>query len=913
MPPDPGQAHTVDNLVERLRLLKVWAGDPSYERITNRINTAGRAAGRPPGELARKSTVVDCFRPGRRRLNTDLVLEVVHALHPDVGYVAQWRQALRVIGGEVQAASQVRVQDSLPQDLPEFTGRTPELDRLRRALPHTQRVGGPVVISAIEGMAGVGKTQLAIRAAHMLLREKAFNRVLFVNLRGFDPDPAQPPADPSAVLDGFLRLLGVPGQEIPHDLPARAAAYRDRLAGTGTLVVLDNAADAEQVRPLLPATPGCLTLVTSRCHLNGLHPATHLAVDVFTADEALAFLDRAVPGIPVGADPNAAARIAQRCGYLPLALGLVAGHIHATPGWTMTDHADRLDERHHRGRLDSGIELALDLSYQHVPADQQRLLRLTALHPGQDLDAYAAAALTGTDPATARHHLDRLGRDHLLQPAIPGRFVFHDLVRAYGISRAGDEDPPPQRRAALARLFDFYASASAAAVEVAYPDERLRRPMVPATGASVPDLTDQNRAGQWLDTELANLLAAAQHAAKHGWPEHTWQLSVILDRHLRTRGRYRDAATLHELTLDFACRVGNRTAEMNALNGLGYVDRMLGRYEQAAGHYGRALPIAQDVGDHGSELQALTGLGYVNLMLCRYEGADEHYKGALRIARDIRDRSGELYALHGCGSVCLMRGRYEQAGVRFEQVLLIAREIGDRNGELQALISLGNVDRMLGGGRTSDHYERALQIAQEIGDRSGEGYALTGLGSVHRVWGRYEQAGDHYERALRIAQDIGDRNGELRALAGLGRLFRSLGDQKRAVDCCQRVLDLARKLRNSYWMFEAVQEQGRLYCATGDPGLALIHHEQALRYAIDIAQPAEQARAQDGLAHAHHALDNHDQAREHWRQALEILVGLGTDRTNEIQTSVPSIRAHLAGLDQGSRRAKPVSKDLRNR
>ena len=228
--PDPGAATTFDELVVRLRLLRAWAGTPSYERITGRVNEAWTASGRPPGDLAGKTTVVDCFRSGRRRLNTDLVVAIVQALHPDVGYVTQWRQALRVIGGETCSASQVRVQDRLPPDLPGFTGRAHELDRIVRGTVEDSKA----VIFAVVGMAGVGKTQLIIHAGHLLAREQPFDRVLFVNLRGFSPDPAQPPADPHAVLDGFLRLLGVPGHQIPHSLDACAAAYRRRLAGSRT-------------------------------------------------------------------------------------------------------------------------------------------------------------------------------------------------------------------------------------------------------------------------------------------------------------------------------------------------------------------------------------------------------------------------------------------------------------------------------------------------------------------------------------------------------------------------------------------------------------------------------------------------------------------------------------------------------
>jgi tetratricopeptide (TPR) repeat protein len=893
-PPDPGQAGTLDELVEKLRLLKVWAGDPSYERIKDRVNAAWSAAGRPAGELAAKTTVVSCFQLGRRRLNTDLLVAVVDALHPDVGYVAQWRQALRVIGGERQAAAQVRVHDALPQDLAEFTGRTADLDQLRQALEDAGHGGGAVVISAIEGMAGVGKTQLAVHAGHLLTQERPLDRVLFVNLRGFHPDPAQPPADPAAVLDGFLRLLGVPGQQIPHDLDARTAAYRRRLAGSHALVVLDNAADAEQVRPLLAAVPGCLTLVTSRRSLVDLHPATRLIVDVFTPDEAVDFLTRAVPEVVVGADPHAPARIAERCGHLPLALSLVAGHIRSTPGWTLTDHADRLEERHRQ--LDTGVELALQLSYQHLSTDRQRLLRLAALHPGQDFDAYAAAALTDVDLPTAQDRLHHLCDDHLLQQTTSGRYGFHDLVRAYAADRATDQDRPPQRRAALTRLFDFYLATAATAMDVAYPHERQHRPAVPPAGTPTPDLSDRDRADRWLDTELTNLLAVAQHAT-HGWPEHTWRLSCTLDRHLRTRGRHQDGQALHQHVLHLARHLGNHRAEMNALNSLGYIHRIVGRMEAASNDFGRALQIAQAIGDRVGELYAHNGLGDVHRMLGHHEQAADHCERALEIARAIDDRNGELYALAGLGNVCRLLGRYEQTGDHYERALRIAQSIGDRSGELYALAGLGDVHRMLGRfEQASDQYEMALQIAQDIGDRIGEQNALTGLGGVHRMLGHHDQAGGHFGRALGIAQDIGNRVGVLCSLNGQGHVHRMLGRHEQAADCYQQVLDLARALGNSNWEYEALQGLGRLHQATGHPDFALTSHQQALLHADALAQPTDQARALDGLAHAHHALANHDQARQHWQHALDLLTSSGTDHTEEPETSVPTIRAHLTNL-----------------
>jgi len=898
--PEPDRVRMLEEFISALRSLKIWHGNPSISQIAERIRDAWRAAGRPPNEWPSRATVGRCFATARQRVDEDLVVAVVEAIVGDQPQViTAWRHALRRVLGHAEASHVVTVQDRLPPDLAGFTGRIPELDQLRQALHRARHNGRTVAVSAIEGMAGVGKTGLAVHAGHLLAREKPFDRVLFVNLRGFHPDPGQPPADPAAVLDGFLRLLGVPGQKIPHNLPARTAAYRDRLAGTHTLVVLDNAADTNQVRPLLPDTPGSLTLITSRRSLTDLPTATHLTVDVFTPDEALDFLTGAVPEVAVGVDPHAPARIARRCGYLPLALSLVAGHIRGTPGWTLTDHADRLDERHHHRQQDTDVQLALDLSYQHLPGDRQRLLRLAALHPGQDLDAYAAAALTDTDLDTAQERLHHLCCEHLLQEVTPGRFGFHDLVRAYAADRASDQDPPPQRHTALTRLFDFYLATAATAMDLAYPHERPHRPTVPPAGTPTPDLADRNWAELWLDAEPANLLAAAGHAAALGWAEHTWQLSAVLDRHLRTRGRYQDAQTLHQQALNLAHHLGNHSAEMNALNSLGYVERRLGRYEQADGHFGRALQLAQAIGDRVGEWTALAGLGHVDRMRGRHKQAVDHYGRALQLAQAISDRVGARNALAGLGAVHWMLGRHEQAGDYFGRALQLAQAICDRVGERNALNGLGAVHWMLGRyQQADDHYDRALQLAQAIGDREGELNALNGLGAVHWMLGRHEQASGHFGRALQIAQDIGDRNGELYALHGLGHVHRTLGRHSEAVDCYQQVLDLARELGNVNGQFEALQGLGRLHHATGHSDLALTHHRQALQHAADLAQPADQARAHDGLAHAHHTLNQHDQARNHWQQALDILTSLGTDHTEDIEASVPNIRAHLTSLDQ---------------
>jgi tetratricopeptide (TPR) repeat protein len=843
VPPDPARADSFDAIAEALRQLKVWAGDPSYDTIRERINAAWRQAGRPAGELARRATVADCFKAGRRRLNTDLVLAIVRALHPDPGYATLWHQSLRVIAGEIRAASQVQVQDWLPQDLAGFTGRTAEIDLLRRALRRGERTGDAVAISAIAGMAGVGKTQLAVHAGHLFAAEGLVDRVLFVNLRGFHPGPAKPPADPGAVLEGFLRLLGVPGQQIPYDLPARAALYRARLGGTRTLVVLDNAATAGQVRPLLPATPGCPALITSRRDLAGLDLVTHLSVDVFTADEAAEFLTRAVAHIPVGADPRAVARIARRCGHLPLALGLVAGHIRSASGWTLTDHADRLDERHRDKRLDTGVQVAVDLSYEHVSAAHQRLLRLVTLHPAQDFDAYAAAALTGGDLLTAGAHLSDLHRDHLVQQSAPGRYTLHDLIRAYAAGKTGDHDPPSARHAARTRLFDYYLATAAAAADTLYPAEAYHRPRIPAPATPIPDLADLGAAVGWLDAERPALVAVAEHTAAQGWPTHTTRLSTTLYRYLDS-GHVADALAVHAHAERAAAQTDDMAGQAHALNGLGTARLRLGEHGPAAYQLRQALRLFETIGDPAGQARVLGSLGNIEKRLGRFPQAIDHQQRARRLFREAGDRAGEARALRNLGLVEGRLGRYEPATDHLRQALAQYRSAGDQIGAADALAALGEVELRQGRYEAAaENCEQAIALFRRLGDHSSELAARDDLGIIMTRLGRPELAIEHHEAALASHRATGDRDGETWVLNGLA---------------------------------EAVHATGRF-------GEARAHFEAAAAIAAEIGLRDQEARAHAGLALAHQSLDQPEQARRHNEQALTRYADLGMPEADEIR------------------------------
>ncbi|WNV86394.1 tetratricopeptide repeat protein [Umezawaea sp. Da 62-37] len=773
--PDPGRCDSLDEFATALRRLKVWAGDPSYESIKDRVNGAWSAAGRPAAELAGKSTVADCFRPGRRRLNTDLVLAVVGALHPDPGYTARWRRALRVIG-DPAAASRAHVQDRLPRDVPAFTGRDDEVDRIRRAAADRQ----PVVV--ISGMAGVGKTGLAVRAGGLLVDERRFDRVLFAALRGFDTDPAGPPADPTAVLGAFLRLLGVPARQLPRDPAGRAAVYRDRLADSRTLVVLDNAADSDQVRPLTATGPGCLTLVTSRRRLTGLGTAAHLDLDVFPPSDAERFLRQAVPAIPVGPDPEALSRIARRCGHLPLALGLVAAHMGGLSGWTLTDHADRLDKRRDDRRLDTAVELALDVSYRHLPPAERHLLRLLALHPGHDFDGPAAAALAGSGLSAAHERLRRLGGDNLLRTPAPDRYAFHDLVRSHAAGRADDEEPPTAQRAALTRLFDHYLTTSAAAVATLFPAESDRR--------SPPVFTTAADALAWLDVERPALVAVAGHTAARGWPTHTTRLSTTLWRYL-AGGHHADAVAIHGHAHQVARSTGDVVGQARASASLGLTHLRSGRYAQAGDHLRRALELFRHTDDRTGRARALNVLGLVEMWLGRYRSATDHHERALALFRQTGDIPNEARVLGNLGHVDLRLGHHGRAGDHHRRALELFRQTGDRRGEAHVLDCLGTLNTRLDRpDRAAEHHRNALALHRENGDREGEAWALNGFGDAARAAGSPAEAITHHTAAGAIAADVEHRQQQARAHTGLGRAHEALDEPVDAGHHYRRALTL---------------------------------------------------------------------------------------------------------------------------
>jgi DNA-binding SARP family transcriptional activator/Tfp pilus assembly protein PilF len=716
---------------------------------------------------------------------------------------------------------------AVPRELParvaHFTGRGSELAALSRLLDTSgAQMAETVVISAIGGTAGVGKTALAVHWAHQAAGRFPDGQ-LYVNLRGYDP--AQP-AVPTDVLAGFLRSLGVADQDIPVEEAERAARYRSLLTGKRMLVVLDNAGSAEQVRPLLPGDPACTVVVTSRDVLTGLvarDGARRLDLDLLPLRDAVGLL-RALIGGRVDADPAAAAVLASQCGRLPLALRVAAELAAGHPAVRLAELAGELADRQRRldlldahGDPRCAVRTVFSWSYQDLDTGAARAFRLLGLHPGPDFDVYAATALTGSTVAGAGQLLDQLARAHLIQLARPGRYGMHDLLRAYAGELAAGQDAEAEQRTALTRLFDYYLHTAAAAMDTLHPAEHHRRPRIPAPATPLTTLATPAAARAWLGTELLNLVAVAAHTAEHGWPGHTTRLAVILFRYLDIGGRFAEAATVQGHALRAARRGGDHAAEATALTSLGAVDMRQGRYDQAADRYQEAVILFRKAGDLTGEARAIGNLGALDMQQGRYQEASGYLQQALTLHRETGDRSGEAHTSSNLGLLELRRGRYREASGYLRQALGLCRETGYQAGEIHVLCNLGAIGLRQGRHQEASGYlQRALALCRETGDRTGEAEALNSLGEVFLATGQPGLATARHTAALGLADQATDEYEQARAHDGLARACQATGDHGQARRHWREALALYETLGAP----EAGQVHALLDSAAEDTGLA---------------------------------------------------------------------------------------------
>jgi DNA-binding SARP family transcriptional activator/Tfp pilus assembly protein PilF len=852
-----------DEVVDELR--GPVAEDPTAEGLVAPLLIALAGSGRPAEALdhyaAVRAAIADQLGTEPSARLHDLYLGILRN-DPTLTRVGRTngREVAGIGDGGPVRLVPAQLPAQLPADVTAFTGRDNELAALDDVLAPAVRGddGRTVGISVVSGTAGVGKTALAVRWAHRVAGEFPDGQV-YLNLRGYDPD------QPMTVADALTRLLtavGVPPTDIPVEVDERAARFRSQVAGRRLLILLDNAATVDQVRPLLPGTASCAVVVTSRDSLAGLvarEGAHRLDLDLLPRPDALALLRRLIDG-RVDADPAAAAALADQCARLPLALRVAAELAMARPDIPLADLVSELADQQRRldlldaagGDPRTAVAAVFSWSVRHLPADTAQAFRLLGVHPGPDIDPYAAAALIGTGERSARRALESLARAHLVYRTTAGRYAMHDLLRAYAcdLARQAGVD---EHGAALDRLLDYYVGTTAAAMDRLHPAESHVRPAVAPPATDVPVLADRGSALAWLDAERQTLAIVAAHAAANGRPAHTVALSALLFRYL-TAGYPTDALVIHGRAREAAKLAGDRRGESTALHGLGGLHWQLGRYEEAMDHFQQALALARKVGYRMGEARALGNLGAVEAWLGRYRQATEHCGESLALFRRDGDRIGEARAINNLGLVQQRLGRYREAAARYAEALALFRAVGELHGEANTLTSLGDTEQRLGRTDTAaDHYERALALYRRLGDRAGEAWALDGAGTLATRLGQTDQAEERHRHALEIFCRTGDREGEAWARNGLG---------------------------------EAAYAAGR-------PADALDHHRAAL--AVGLLGPLDQpARAHTGLGRAHAASGDVTRARAHYETALAIYEELGTVHADEVRALIAALTDRTA-------------------
>ncbi|WP_240507290.1 AfsR/SARP family transcriptional regulator [Streptomyces kanamyceticus] len=739
-------------------LRSLTQAQPFDERVAGRLMLTLHRQGRTVEAL-------DHYQDIRSRLDGELGLEPGAPLQRLHQQILSDDSALA--NAEPEAAARTRAPTTptvVPRQLPAqprgFTGRNEQLALLSEVLGSPDEPGGTAVVCAIGGIGGIGKTWLALRWAHE--HHNAFpDGQLYVNLRGFDPGGEPVPAH--TAVRGFLEALGTDVMAVPAEPDAQAALYRSLTADKRLLIVLDNARDTAQVAPLLPGSPTCTVVVTSRSRLAGLttaHGARPVALDVLTDIEARHLLTSHLGADRTAAEPEAVATLLEHCAGLPLALSILAARATLSPDVPLAELAGELHETHTRlDALDSG-DLTADLrtvfasSYHVLEPDAAQLFRLLGRAPGPDISLPAAAGLTALPVPRVRVLLRRLQAAHLVQEHAPGRYRMHDLTRLYAAERARAE-PAIDSGDALLRLVDFYLHTAHAAASHLDP-HRDRIPMAPARPGAMPEEpADLGAALAWFTVEHPVLLDAVDTAVGADHDRRAWLLAHALETYFDYRGHCHDWAASQHTALDAARRLADRSWQAGAHRSLGSVYTQMGRLDVGHIHFRHALDLYIRLGDQVNQAHTHRGLGWV----CDRQGSRRdalaHNEQALALYRQAGHRAGQAKALNNTGWLHIMLGDYRPALDHCAQAVDVNQQIGDRHAEAGAWDSLGYAHHHLA--NYSDAitcYERALALDRGFGDQYGETEILRHLGDTRLAAGDTEAAGIAWRNALEIAEEI---------------------------------------------------------------------------------------------------------------------------------------------------------------
>lgn len=772
----------------------------------------------------RGAEALDHFAEARRRIREELGAELGPALVGLHQRILRGDPALTVDGGQplgpadgADAGTAAGPQDSadagtpapgpaqLPADIADFTGRQAEVAELVGILDTAHR-STPVVISAIEGTGGVGKSSLAIHVAHRLA-DRFPDGQLYANLHGATSGVA--PVAPVEVLGRWLRALGVEPGGIPGEVEEAAARFRSQVADRRMLVVLDDAVDVAQVLPLLPGAPGCGVMITSRRSLAGLPGATHVPLNVLDHDEAVALLARLAGADRVSAEPQAAAELAALCGYLPLALRIVGARLAVRPGWPLSAFAARLADAQTRldelDVADIGVRASFAVSHRELAGSEDPVgqsaaaaFPLLGLLDGPDFGVPVAARLLDLPEPRAMRVLDRLVDTRLLEAPAPGRYRFHDLLRLYARELVGRTHPEVDRTLALTRAIGCYVATAWNAFAVLRPDDHRLADADPLWWTGGLEFADAAAALHWLETERPNLTAAVAQAAQGTGRLATAapQLAHALFGFCQVRGYNDDWVAVNELAIVVAARTGERAVQARAHNDLGLARLRQGRHELALAALERSLELYRDLGDRAGEAASLNGLSRALWLQGRYDEAVTRLHGTLATYRLLDDPSGQARTLGNLGVVYERQGRYDEALACHRESLAIFDKLGNRHGYAITLTNIGSVYELLERHAGAlEHQRQSLAIFRELGDRHGQAETLKSLGIVHSRLAQHAEALASLGRARTIYRDLGDPYGEAETLRELGAALLAMGRPEEARPALRQALEAFRRVR----------------------------------------------------------------------------------------------------------------------
>jgi tetratricopeptide (TPR) repeat protein len=826
------------------------------------------------------------------------------------------------------------VVSTLPRDLASFTGRDLERDQLVARISMAA-ARGDAAIHVVHGMPGVGKTAFAVHVAHQVAAKFPGGH-LFLELRGHTP--RQQPVTPVDALGSLLLAIGVAPTHVPAALDDRARMWRDRLAGKKMLLLLDDVADHDQVRPLLPGTAGCQVVVTSRHRLPGLDDAQPLPLGVLPAGQAVAMLLRLAHREALGHEQQ----LVRLCGHLPLAIGLAAGRLRSHPTWNVRYLTEQLVST--RNRLteicadDRSVVSAFAASYRDLPPDVQCLFRRLSLHPGIDVDLHAAAALGGGSVDATRRRLETLFLNHLIEESAPGRFRLHDLIRHFA-ETLFSADPEDDRDAVVERVLDYYVHVATEAARLLPHHDTVLEPSCGAPPAHAPRFDGTAGALRWFAAERINLSSCAEYARSHDRARHTVHLAAVLHPYLAQKGHWDDALAIH----DVACRVAERTGDLRglavSLRNRGVVQHLLEDHSAAMINLVRAHRLYARLSDRGGVTDAVQWIGAVQYATGDYDVATANLTAVLTLCKEMGNRFGAASARYRLGIVRHLTNDYATAASDLARAYAMFTELGSQQGKADALSYLGLVLGMAGDYAPAlRDLTRVIALFEELGDRHGLAKAFCRIGYLLRILGRYQESVAAETRAHALFVELGSCQGQATTLSGLamaryldsdrtaadqalavatleraltlcgkvgdrlcaasihnklGVLRHQAGSCHEATESLTRALDLCTDIGDHTGKAEALNNLGHLAWDWLEAGDAFSHHQQALELARDIGAQLEEARALEGMGRCLLRDCHAGNGQAHLREALDLYERLGVPEAANVRgTLAAHVYAH---------------------